>query len=213
MNVDKWAGILILALMTIFSSPAIAQTTDIHIMSLRVLVDGKEIMTPNVQMLPGSPGYLSVSDAGDQPLYSLQLEIVPDVDIGGAKGLGFNAVLWKGPFNSGEKEIDSVSMISPKPTKINGPMKISMQGRDGKSVEIEIISHAVEQRDLSSLNINKASCIDGSGRIIPKNKPSQSTPSASTSCCGGPCAPPSNQHYQCCGFTACCVCGRCCAVP
>src|SRR5690606_1358436 len=197
-----------LMLFFVLISPAIAaDTTQLHVISARILVDGEEVMAPNIRLAAGHPAYISISDENKEPLYSLEVEVFPGFQIQTIEGTALQAVVWKGPFQHGVQLTEATLIVSPASAG-SGPMSSKQMGPDGKSVELQVISYATEDVATSSLNLDRKSCVDQQGRI-------ESAPQTAQNggCCGGLCAPPSTNWYQCCNVTGCCVCGRCCIVP
>lgn len=162
-----------------------------------------------MQLLAGNTAYVSLSDGEKKPLYSLELEILPELEIGTIHGVGLRAVLWEGPFAKGTQRIATTLMLSPRSTGAVGPISAVEEDKSGGKVEIQIISHATRMVDMGSLATDRKNCLNEQGEIAPP----AGAETQSSGCCGGLCAPPSTNWYQCCNVTGCCVCGKCCIVP
>lgn len=185
-----------------------APDREIHVVSARVLIDGKEVMAPNVQLLADRTGYISRIDGDKNPLYSIELELISQLEIGPVKGTGLRARVWGGEFGKGIELMNSTLILSPKPEDTGSIISARQTDATGKSIEVQIVSHAVMQADPSRIEERTTQCLDEDGLIAT----GEGTAAGAAGCCGGLCSPPGSGSYQCCNVYACCVCGQCCIV-
>lgn len=149
-----------LMLFFLFPSPTVAaDTTQLHVISARILIDGEEVMAPNIRLAAGHPAYISISDEKRQPLHSLELEIIPGFQIETIEGTALQAVIWEGPFQNGMQLMEATLIVSPA-SPGSGPMTSKQMGPDGKSVELQVISYATEDVATSSINLDRKPCVD-----------------------------------------------------
>lgn len=199
--------------MAFFSVASIAaDEAPVHSLSLRVLVDGSEVMTPNIQVRPNTPAYMSYTEDGaTDPKYSLELMVAPDSAIGANVGDMVKATLWKGAFKKSEPVLDSSMILdTAASTTRNAPQSVQVIDSAGTTYKIEVISHGVFMKDPSILLEQNSSCLTKDGNIDLSTKESPSTAPQVQACCGGSCTSKAGQ-MQCCGAVACCACGYCCS--
>lgn len=183
--------------------------TEVHVVATRVLIDDKQVMAPNMQLLPGKTAYVSLSDEDRNPLLSFEMEILPDLEIGSVKGTGLRTRLWNGAFGKGVELMASTLVLSPAPKDAKDPISATVVSADGKKVQVQVISSAVTYVETAALGQARGDCLTDDGQIAGPGEPSE----MASGCCGGICSPPGSGYYQCCNVYACCVCGQCCSVP
>ena len=137
-----------------------AESINLHDLSLRVLVDGELIMTPNVQLLPTRTAYVSIGSPGEV-VYTLTLDIIEHVADAPADATGLQMVLWRGGAGGGEMLLDSVMVIDSRTiaraaSEGRSP-SVRIGGSTKASVEIELVSHAVLESD-ATVVATQATC-------------------------------------------------------
>ncbi|WP_374602048.1 hypothetical protein [Arenimonas sp.] len=125
--------------------------TQVHVVDARVLIDDKEVMAPNMQLVPGRRAYVSLSDEDRNPLFSLEMEILPDLEIGSVKGTGLRTRLWNGDIGKGVELMDSTLVLSPAPKDAKDPISATVVSADGKKIQVQIISSAVTYVETAAL--------------------------------------------------------------
>jgi hypothetical protein len=195
-----------------------AQEVPVHSLSMRVLVDGKEIMTPNLQVLSDVPAYASYTAKGQtEPTYSLQVIVSPGLNVGGISGTAVEASLWEGAFKQTKPIVDSAILLVKAAGKdLRGPQSLELIDEKGLAYEIQVVSYGVFMKDASTLPAKQTSCLTVDGKIngLVKAAPMANIAPAlkANGCCGGPCGN-GGGSMQCCGAISCCVCGTCCTTP
>lgn len=209
---------LVLLAASLFCGTVWAEDVQVHTLSMKVSVDGKVVMTPNLQMLPDVPAYISYTAEGeDEPTYSLEVTVAPDLKVGTLKGTGVEALLYKGAFSKSKPVVDSAILLelAGKATEASS-QTVKLVDAKGVNYVIEIVSHAVFMKDASTIPAKTAACVGTDGKINSLAKaavaPDAGTNRRAAECCGGPCEN-GGGSMQCCGAIACCVCGTCCVNP
>ncbi|WP_295359680.1 hypothetical protein [Arenimonas sp.] len=185
-----------------------ASDDDVHVVAARVLIDGKEVMAPNVQLLADRTGYISRIDDDKNPLYSIELELTTQLEIGPVKGTGLRARVWGGKFETGSELMNATLILSPRPDDTGNVISATQTDSTGRSIEVQVSSYAVMKADPSRTAERTTRCLDEDGLIAAGDD----SEAGATGCCGGLCSPPGSGSYQCCNVYACCVCGQCCIV-
>jgi hypothetical protein len=208
----KLFNIMLCTLFAFASFSANAADVTVHSLSLRVLVGGKVIMAPNLQMFPDVPAYVSYTDEGQtEPTYSLQITLSPDIEVAGKSGTAIEAVLWGGAFKQTSPVVNTAILLDPT-AKEPQSLKLITKGQE---YEIQVVSHAVFIKDSLALPAKQATCLTADGKInsLAKSPSLVSPQDGSRGCCGGPCRDGTPGSMMCCGAIACCVCGICCQTP
>lgn len=184
-----------------------AQTAaSVHSLSLKVFVDGKEIMAPNLDILPGRTAYVTLNSTTKGP-YTLQLDVVGD-SLDGLRGsAGLQAVLWNGGVNHGARLLEALLLLDPTPSLDANdratPASVSVGSKVGAqhSAEIQIVSHAVVMADIAQFSAGVA-CLSSEGlaAVQPKGR----------GCCTRECGN-KREEMTCCGAVRCCACDVCCS--
>ena len=207
----KWIhGLLLTALCTLLGHADASEPVTTHQLTLRILVDGQEVMTPTLRMLPGRTAYLTSKRPG-LPAADLGLEVdmEPKLTVQGETGTGLRFTLWEGPAGKGERLHDTVMLLTPEKRSIAARSGLSpsttMRAPSGRMTEIQVISHAVTTEDASVVarmvdcpNAGK----DGGGDPITIDRESH--------CCSSGCANGEDRQFTCCGAISCCDCDACC---
>lgn len=111
-----------------------------HVLSLRVLVDGEVVMSPNLRLRPGVPASIALAGESGEPGYALQVRLSADPDRPGSYST-LEATLWKGDYQR-ERPLLNTRVVLDR-QRIDKAMPIaSVRSRDGRSVELQVISHA-----------------------------------------------------------------------
>lgn len=187
------------AVMTAYAMPS--EEVQVHHVSLRVMDEGREVMTPAVQMTSEGPVQLSAGSAG--MAYTLVLDILDEPESGIAAGAAaMQVALWKGSVGSGKRLLDQVIMLTP---GSNPKLK-------NASTSVELVSHALELKAGDTLHPQQGCGSKGSGEAA-----ASSPGIAAQTCCGRLCGEHNDGDatLTCCGprGTKCCGCGVCCGIP
>lgn len=181
-----------------------AESINLHDLSLKVLVDGELIMTPNVQLIPTRTAYVSIGSPGEV-VYTLTLDIIEHVAGAPAGATGLQMVLWRGGVGGGEMLLDSVMVMESRTiaraaSEGRSP-SVRIGGSTKASVEIELVSHAVLESD-ANVVATQATCTTA-----------RALSASSSDCCSAKCKDGSTNSVSCCGAYRCCGCGVYCSVP
>lgn len=187
------------AVMTAYAVPS--AEVQVHHVSLRVVDEGKEVMTPAVQMTADGPVQLSVGSSGNA--YTLVLDILDEADSGIIdKNAAMQVVLWKGSADSGKRMLDQVIILTPG----------SSSNLKNAATSVELVSHAIELKPGDSLQ-SQRECVPKDGHEVAASGPGI----AAQTCCGRLCGDHNDADatLTCCGprGTKCCGCGVCCGIP
>lgn len=178
-----------------------------HVLSLRVLVDGEVVMSPNLRLRPGVPASIALAGESGEPGYALQVRLSPDPDRPGSYST-LEATLWKGDYQRERPLLDTRAVLDWQ--RIDKAMPIaSVRSRDGRSVELQVISHA---RVLPSTTTPLAQpCTDARAAVDAAPRDDAAPADAPPVCCSASCGDGSGHTLHCCGAEQCCACGACCS--
>lgn len=191
---------LLFALMTA-ASAAPNSSVKTHVMSLEVRLNGKTIMTPNVEVLPDTYGTVSLLDENGKPTYSLKFAVTEE-STSTQSAYGLDASLYQGNSLTGNVLANPTMMFK------EGMQPEATVSNNQNTVTIKVVSHAVKDRNLTAQQFDSAklgcgNSEDGvSTRII----------TAGENCCSRRCDGPGGT-LTCCNVISCCGCGVCCHVP
>lgn len=176
-------------------SAAQAETTPgpgVHHLSLRVMDEGREVMSPSVQMTAEGPVQLSIGNKQDG--YTLELDILEHSSSSTADAAAMQVVLWRGPIGSGSRLLDRVILLTP-----NGDVGAAGAGSERQQTtgaSVELISHALQSSAIGDLG-SARSC-EGEGDPGSGSMPGV----ANHTCCGRICSGgngDADQTLTCCG--------------
>lgn len=181
----------------------------VHHLSLRVVDDGREVMSPTVQMMAGDPVQLSVGSSKDG--YTLALDIV-DQDEAAAAGTtaAVQVALWRGAADTGIQLLDRVIPLAR--TNSESDVSSTSSGFQSSGASVDLISHAVDLRSVDDLGAVRACGEDQADSSVQVD-----SGAFSQRCCGRICANDNddgNQTLTCCSTSpmTCCGCGVCCGI-
>lgn len=183
----------------------LAEHVSVHTISFKVLVDGIEVMTPNLDVASGRSAYVTMNSK-EKGRYTLQIDVVDE----GANSItapgGVQVVLWKGGVDTGRKLLDGVLLLEPTPaiasseSRAKASLAVRSKNNGLASAEIQVVSHAASQIDVASLPAAK-SCLNSDG-IVPVQP-------LGRGCCTRECKN-GREEMTCCGAVRCCACDVCC---
>lgn len=191
-------------------SAAQAETTSstaVHHLSLRVMDEGRQVMSPSVQMTAEGPVQLSIGNKEDG--YTLELDILEHSSSSASDAAAMQVVLWRGPAGSGSRLLDRVILLT---SNGDGAAGAGSARQQTTGASVELISHALQSTAMSDLG-SARSC-EGESNPGPGSMPG----TANHTCCGRICSGDNgdaDQTLTCCGNkpTTCCGCGVCCTNP
>lgn len=204
-----WLRNLLVVVLCIACGPVNgSERLQVHNLSLRVLVDGQEVMAPTLQAVPGRTVQLQTKRQG-RPDIGLEVDIEPNLTVQGESGIGLRFVLWKDVFNQRERLHDSALLLTPEKIQTAARAGVSpsviLQAPNGQKTEIQVISHSIAAAKVDAAR-DAAHCPATGGRAMADQAGIQ----RENHCCGAGCANGEDRHFSCCGAISCCDCGACC---